>query len=252
MPFRRCIGAVFLLALAASTGFAFDHTHAAFSAVLKQQVNGGWVDYAGLKADANPLNDYLDQLAAVSEAEFNAWPEKERLAFLINLYNAATLKLIVDHYPVKSIKDIGGLLKGPWKQEVVRLFGKVTTLDELEHGVIRKKYDDPRAHFALVCAARGCPPLRPEAYVGARLDEQLDDQGRAFLAQSQKNRIEGGERTIYLSPIFKWFSGDFEKKSGSVLKFIEPYLSEKDRSVLSAAKIRYTDYDWSLNDKARN
>ena len=231
----------------------FDQTHAAFDRLLRQHVHDGWVNYTTLQADPKPLNAYLDSLAAVPEKEFTRWPEKQRLAFLINLYNATTLKLIVDNYPVKSIKKIGGFLSGPWKQKVVHLFGKLTTLGEVEHGIIRKQYPDPRAHFALVCAAKGCPPLRAQAYVASQLDEQLDDQGRIFLGQRQKNRVEAGARRIYLSPIFKWFSEDFEKKSGSVLKFVEPFLPEKDRGVLASGrlKIKYTDYDWSLNDQAR-
>lgn len=245
--------AMFALALALAHTAEFDQTHAAFNALLKKHVRDGWVDYAALKADPKPLNAYLDSLAALSEKDFNRWPEKERFAFLINLYNAATLKLIVDHYPVKSIKDIGGFLSSPWKQEVVRVFGKVTTLGEVEHGIIRARYHDARAHFALVCAAKGCTPLRAEAYVAARLDEQLDDQGRIFFGQAQKNRVDAGARTVYLSPIFKWFSEDFEKKSGSVLKFAEAFLPVKDRQALATGgfKIKYTDYDWSLNDQAR-
>lgn len=242
---------MFALTLVAAHPAEFNH--AAFDAMLKKNVRDGWVNYTALKADPKPLNSYLDTLAAVSEKDFNGWPEKERLAFLINLYNAATVKLIVDHYPVKSIKDIGGFLGSPWKQEVVRLFGKVTTLHEIEHGIIRKQYPDARAHFALVCAAKGCPPLRAEAFVAVRLDEQLDDQGRVFLAQTHKNRVEASARTIHLSPIFKWFSEDFEKQSGSVLKFLGPVLPEKDRRALAGGglKIKYTDYDWSLNDHAQ-
>ncbi|MEO6035617.1 MAG: DUF547 domain-containing protein [Verrucomicrobiota bacterium] len=229
-----------------------DQSHGKLDALLKSNVTDGWVDYGALKNKPAPLVEYLDALAVVKETEFNGWPEKERFAFLINLYNATTLKLIVDHHPVGSIKDIGGVFKGPWKQEVVRLFGKVTTLDNLEHGIIRKQYHDPRAHFALVCAAKGCPPLRSEAYVASRLDEQLDDQARVFLGQTAKNRVDANAHSLYLSPIFKWFSGDFEAKSGSVLKFLTPYFPEKDRNALAAGgfKIRYTDYDWSLNNKS--
>ena len=255
---KKFIGALVTFALALvvvplATAAEFDHTHAALDALLKRHVRDGLVAYSALKADPKPLQTYLDSLAAVSEQDFNRWPEKQRFAFLINLYNATTLKLIVDHYPVKSIKDIGGFLSSPWKQEVVRLFGQVTTLGEVEHGIIRAQYHDARAHFAVVCAAKGCTPLRAEAYVAARLDEQLDEQGRVFLGQRQKNRMDAGARTIYLSPIFKWFSEDFEKKSGSVLKFVELFVPAKDRQALagSGLKIKYTDYDWSLNDQAR-
>lgn len=242
---------LWLLLISLGDAAEFDQGHGKFDALLKQHVHDGWVDYAALKGSPKPLVEYLDQLAFVKESDFKLWPEKERFAFLINLYNAATLKLIVDHYPVASIKDIGGVFKGPWKQPVVRLFENVTTLDNLEHGIIRKQYRDPRAHFALVCAAKGCTPLRSEAYVASRLDEQLNDQARVFLGQSAKNRVDAGSHSLYLSPIFKWFSGDFEAKSGTVLKFLEPHFSEKNRKVLAGGgfKIRYTDYDWSLNDK---
>ncbi len=252
---------VFALALllAGEARAAFDQTHAAFDAVLKSHVADGRVNYAALKAAPQPLNACLATLAAVPEAEFKAWSEKDRLAFLFNLYNAATLKLIVDHYPVASIKKIGGLFNfgglgdGPWKQKVVRLFGQVTTLDHLEHGIIRKDYAEARAHFALVCAARGCPPLRAGAFVGARLDAQLDEQGKIFLGQSEKNRVDAAKRTLHLSPIFKWFAGDFETTAGSVEKFVAPYFAEASRAALTAGgfSISYTDYDWSLNDAAK-
>ncbi len=237
----------------------FDHTHIALDRLLKQHVADGWVNYTALKAAPQPLNAYLDTLAAVAEADFKAWPEKTRLAFLINLYNAATLKLIVDHYPVASIKKIGGLFNfgglgdGPWAQKVVRLFGRVTTLDHVEHGIIRKEYAEARVHFALVCAAVGCPPLRAEAWTGEKLESQLQEQGRIFLGQAVNNRVELKTNTLYLSPIFKWFAGDFETAAGSVEKFVTPFFPETARGALAAGgfKIRYTDYDWSLNDAAK-
>jgi len=235
-----------------SPAAGFDHAHAPFDRVLKAHVRDAAVDYAALKRDIKPLNDYLDALAAVSEADFIRWPQPERLAFLLNLYNAATLKLITDHHPVKSIKDIGGFLSGPWKQPVVRLFGETTTLEHVEHGLIRKRYAEPRAHFAMVCAAKGCPPLRAEAYTAARLDEQLNEQGRRFLAQAHKNRVDAAKRIVHLSPIFKWFSEDFEQPAGSVLKFVTPFFDDASRRALAEGKfsIRFTDYDWSLNDGA--
>ena len=232
---------------------AFDHRHGALDALLRQHVRDGSVDYASLQARPKPLDDCLDRLAAVTETEFNPWPEKDRLAFLINLYNAATLKLIADHYPVKSIKDIGGFFRGPWKQPVVRLFGRTITLDDLEHGIIRAQYPDARVHFALVCGAKGCPPLRAESYAGWQLDAQLDDQGRVFLAQSAKNRVEAAARTVWLSPLFKWFAEDFETAAGSMLQFVTPFFPEAARHALAGGdfKVDYTSYDWSLNDQAK-
>jgi hypothetical protein len=134
---------------------------------------------------------------------------------------------------------------------MVRLFGATTTLDFLEHKVLRKEYDDPRIHFALVCAAKSCPPLRSEAYQAGKLDEQLDDQGRKFLADPFKNRVDPREHVIYLSPIFKWYAGDFEKKAGMVLQFLKPFWPESVRQELERGdfKVRYREYDWSLNEE---
>ena len=231
----------------------FDHSHALLTGVLARHVKNSRVDYAALKAQPADLNLYLDQLAVVSKADFTQWSEPRQIAFLSNAYNAWTLRLIVDHYPVKSIKNIGGLLSGPWDQPVVRMFGEKLTLNTLEHGMLRANYNEPRLHFALVCAAKGCPPLRGEAYVETRLDEQLTDQARQFLATPDKNRVEANSRTVYLSPIFKWYGGDFEKKSGSVLAALKPYWPEKAAAALAQGgfRIRYTDYDWSLNEQGR-
>lgn len=235
-----------------ATAAEFDASHTAFDRVLKQRVHDGAVDYAGLKADPAPLAAYLDQLARVSEDDFEGWSDQAQLAFLINLYNATTLQLIVEHYPLKSIRSIGWLPGSAWKQQVVRLFGRTISLDDLEHGMIRPDYHEPRAHFALVCGARGCPPLRGEAFVGDRLGAQLEEQGRIFFRQSQKNRIDPTARVIYLSPIFKWFHEDFEGRAGSVVKFVAPYFPETigPASDIGTFEIRYTDYDWSLNDQA--
>jgi len=230
----------------------FDQSHAPFDNVLKSYVKDGRVNYTALKAHRQELDRFLDQVAAVSETGFKGWSEKQQIAFLVNAYNAYTLRLILDHYPVKSIKDIGTLFKGPWDQPVVHLFGRTLTLNTVEHKMLGKDYSEPRIHFALVCAAKGCPPLRGQAYVADRLDEQLDDQARQFLADSHENRVDASRRTVYLSPIFKWYGEDFEKKSGGVLRFLKPYWPEKERAISTDRfKIRYTDYDWSLNEQGK-
>lgn len=236
----------------ASAATDFDHSHAEFAIVLDAVVSDeGLVDYASLKADPSMLDKYLDRLAGVSETRFNEWREPQRIAFLINLYNAATLRLIINHYPVKSIKDIGGFLNGPWDQPVMRLFGETMDLNTVEHKILRKDYAEPRIHFALVCAAKGCPPLRGEPYVASRLDEQLDDQAKQFLANAQKNRVAAGTRTVYLSPLFNWYGEDFEKKSGSVLAFLKSYWPGNPPAGYEQFRIRYTDYDWSLNEQGK-
>jgi hypothetical protein len=249
---RMVIGLGLEVAAVSSPAAEFDQSHQLLDQVLHQYVKDARVDYKALKASPEELNRYLAQLAAVGKSEFKQWNEKQQLAFLINAYNASTLKLITDHYPVKSIKDIGSFLNGPWDQPVVKLFGQTITLNTLEHGILRKDYSEPRIHFALVCAAKGCPPLRSEAYLGARLDEQLDDQAKSFLAASSKNRVDAQNHVVYLSPIFKWYGEDFVKKAGSVLNFLQNYFPERDARELRQGefKIKYTDYDWSLNESS--
>jgi len=243
-------GAVFLATMASAV--EFDHTHALFNNVLVQYVKDARVDYASLETHPQELNRYLDQVAAVSEPEFKRWDESQQIAFLSNAYNAYTLRLIIEHYPVESIKDIGGFFNGPWDQPVVKLFGKTIDLNTVEHEILRVDYAEPRIHFALVCAAKGCPPLRSEAFVGIRLDEQLEDQERQFLATPDKNRIAAAERTVFLSPIFKWYGGDFGKEPGSVLAALKPYWPDMPGGLdYDDFKIRYTDYDWSLNEQPR-
>jgi hypothetical protein len=240
-----------MLAGGGAAGDSFDHMHKHWTDVLHRFVVNGSVDYAGLKADRSSLDGYLSELAAVTLREFQSWNANQQLAFLINLYNAETVQLIVDHYPVDSIKDIGGFLTKPWDLQCVHLFGKTVTLDTIEHGMIRKNYKEPRIHFVLVCAARGCPPLRSEAYVADRLDAQLDDQVLVFLNTPEKNRIDLENKALYLSPIFKWYGDDFQKYSRSVQYFLSHYYpKEYERALRDGAyEIYYTDYDWSLNDQ---
>lgn len=230
---------------------SFDHLHNRWTSVLRRFVVEGSVNYAGLKADRAGLDGYLRDAAAVKLREFQSWNTNQQLAFLINLYNAETVQLIVDHYPVDSIKDIGGLLSKPWDLKCVNLFGKTVTLDAIEHGMIRKNYSEPRIHFALVCAARGCPPLRSEAYVAEQLDAQLDDQVLTFLAAPEKNRIDLESKALYLSPIFKWYGDDFQKYTRGVQYFLSHYYPKAHERALrdGAYEIYYTDYDWSLNDQ---
>lgn len=157
MNIRITAGLTLILSLCGAARLGaqpFDHTHSAYGTLLRAHVVEGRVDYKALKAAPAALNGYLDVLAAVTKADFETWTQSQQLAYYFNLYNAATLKLIVDHYPVKSIKDIGGILSSPWDQRVVRLFGRAITLNNLEHDILRKDYNEPRLHMALVCAAK--------------------------------------------------------------------------------------------------
>ena len=252
IPIKLRIVASLVIGLtwASLAGFAagMDLTHGQLDAVLKSRVSEGRVDYSGLKSQPAELDRYLDSLAQTSWSEFKDWQASDRLAFLLNAYNAYTLRLIRDHYPLTSIRDIGNLLKGPWDQPVVRIYGETLSLDTLEHQLIRRNYREPRIHFALVCAAKGCPPLRAEAFVGARLEAQLNEQSQAFLRDTSKNRIEVEAKTIFLSPIFKWYQEDFDRHAGSVLAALKPHWPELP-TVTDGFRIRFTEYDWTLNDR---
>lgn len=253
-PWSRCAAGLAvigcLLGLELLQAAIFDPNHALLDRTLKAHVRDALVDYVGLKARRGDLDRYLEEVAEVQEGTFKAWEEAQQLAFLINTYNAATLQLVIDHYPVASIKKIGTWLKGPWDQPVVRLWGSMLTLNDLEHKILRVRYDEPRIHFALVCAARGCPPLRSEAYVASRLGAQLDDQARRFLAESEKNRVDVQGRTVYLSPIFRWYGEDFVKGPGSVLRALLPFWpASVAEQVDEDFKVRTTAYDWTLNER---
>jgi hypothetical protein len=236
------------LSIFASAG-SFDQSHAGLTEILGKHVSKSGVDYAGIKKESAALASYLDTVANVSETTFKQFGRDQQMAFLINLYNAATLKLVVDHYPLKSIKDIAASSGGPWKQPVVRLFGKARSLDYLENNILRPDYKDPRIHFAINCASIGCPPLRNEAFQATKLSTQLDEQTRLFLKDSSKNRIDLKNKTLHLSPIFDWFKGDFVGKSGSVEKFIAPYFDAADRAAIAKGgfTIKNSDYSWNLN-----
>ncbi|GAC1692065.1 MAG: hypothetical protein NVS9B3_10630 [Gemmatimonadaceae bacterium] len=234
----------------------FDHRR--FDVLLKSHVAQGMVDYGAFER----APDFATYLAALAAADPAAHPKSERLALWINAYNAYTIHLINKHHERNSIrnvnKSLGFLkLKGPWGEPLAVVGGHAYTLDQIEHDVIRKEFQEPRIHFALVCAAMGCPPLRNEAYTGAALDGQLEDQGRAFLRESPgKNRVDVASGTVYLSMIFNYYKKDFGGTDPSVAHFIAHWYSpgpERDLLESGRAKHEETSYDWTLNsqDKAR-
>ncbi len=233
--------------------FAFDHSHAAWDQWLKKfaKVSGPvtTVDYAGAKAKPELLKPYLSSLSAVTQAEYDAWTDTQKQAFLINVYNANTVSLITDNYPVKSIKDLGGIFSSPWKKKFFKLFGEEVHLDHVEHGLLRKNWSEPRVHFAVNCASKGCPALRGEAFTSAKLETQLEDSARQFLSDKSRNRWVEAENKFYLSKIFDWYGGDFVKKAGSVQSFVTPRMvPAKDAAKAAKAEISHLDYDWTLND----
>ena len=249
---RMILALMFLALLKGSISAAgFDHTHEEFSRILKAHVSSQHlVNYSRLKGSPAELKAYLKTLSKVSQKEFTRWNESQQIAYLLNLYNVQTLQLIIDNHPIASIKKIGWLPGAAWRKKFVPLFGKTVSLGHIEHEILRKNYEVPEIHFALVCAAKGCPPLRDEAYRADQLDKQLVEQGRRFLANPAKNRVDVGNRRVHLSPIFKWFDEDFEKKSGSVIGFIQDYLPRAvSKQLRPDFRIEYTDYDWALNEQ---
>ena len=224
----------------------YAYSTRSYSNVLKHNVSNGLVNYSAIKSHPKDLYEYLKQTALVTKKEFDKWSKNEQLAFLINLYNAQTLDLIANNYPVKSIKDIASDSNGPWELPIVSLFGERITLNALEHEVIRKNYPDARVHFTLVCAAIGCPVLINTPYEAEILDSQLDKQTKVFLSDKDKNSIDTSGKVLRLSTIFDWFKEDFIAQSGSVITFVNPYFNNQ---ATAEFEIEYTNYDWSLNDQ---
>lgn len=239
--------------------------HELWDTLLKRHVvaiNNGHsteADYEGFGKESNVLKQYLSQLAGVTEAQFNRWSKNDQLAFLINAYNAYTVELILSRYPdLSSIRDLGGFLSSPWKQDIGPLLGKERTLDEIEHQLIRgeNKYHEPRIHFAVNCASVGCPALREEAYTGEKLDRQLAEQTQRFLSDRSRNHID--DETLTVSKIFDWYRDDFEMgwqgrtRLADFLALYHEALSltsaQTDALVKGKIDIEFADYDWSLND----
>ena len=258
---------VLAVAISLSSVAAYaDFNHQSWDSLLGKNVtmtNGGKasvVNYAGMKADKSKLTSYLKAAGKVSKSEFNGWNKNEQLAFLINVYNAGTVDLVLTKYPnIKSIKDIGSVVSSPWKQEFIPLLGKTRSLDDIEHNLIRgsKRYNDPRIHFAVNCASIGCPALQDDAFTGKRLDSQLEQATSKFLADSSRNRLKGS--TLEISPIFKWYKEDFAtnwRGTKNLQGFLGRYSSSLGLSKTQTAnlkqgkiKIDYTTYNWNLNKK---
>jgi hypothetical protein len=243
-----------------------DQQYSGWDALTKKHVH--WLadqsqsrtDYAGLKADHAQLAQVLAELSAVTQAEFDSWPQDQQKAFLINAYNAFTVELILTQYPdLKSIKELGSFFQSPWKKKFFTLLGSEHHLDWIENDMLRPRYQDPRIHVGINCASIGCPGLRNEAYTGAKLDAQLDDSMLRFLADKTRNRYRDGK--LEVSAIFKWFAEDFEKghkgfkQVNDVFARYAAQLST-DASVQAAIRsksvpLTYLSYDWALNDIAR-
>lgn len=244
-----------------------------YSKVLKTYVDEkGKVSYRKLKENKSEMNVFLDKLKKLEPEDYQTWNDEEKIVLWINAYNALTLEAILDHYPLKdssfrtrkyprnSIRQISGV----WDKIKYPVMGKEITLDHIEHKILRKEFQEPRIHVALVCAARGCPPLRQEPYKAEMLNDQLDDQTRRFLSNDKNFLINEKQRLVYLSSIFKWYGKDFissyvpttgfkghRRQERAVLHFISLYLQEEDRKLLEEGSysIKYLNYDWTLNEQ---
>lgn len=249
---------VFLLI---SCGFVHGQIidHSAFDVVLRAHATATGVDYSPLKANRAGLDRYVAQLGTVSAKTFDGWKRDEKIAFLINAYNAIVLQQVIDDYPIERSTRAAALVRpansvwqidGFFNELKHRLIGRDVTLDHIEHEWLRARLKEPRIHFALVCAAKSCPPLRNEAYRADKLSAQLDDQARQFLNDRERNRFASAGAE--LSEIFKWFGEDFGGERG-LRQFLARYLNAELASRIKSSDyaISYTDYDWTLNDISR-
>jgi hypothetical protein len=233
----------------------------------------GGVDYRGLKAHRAELDAFIRSLGDVDPKTIAGWPAPERMAFWINAYNLITLQRIVDHYPIQRGGIISGFqypknsirqIDGVWDRLATRVAGQDMTLNHIEHEILRKEFREPRIHAALVCAGKGCPPLRNEAFTQDRLSDQLDDQCRRFLSSPEKFNVDPAKKVVRLSPILKWYGGDFTgvynqhgeirghgPAEGAVLDFASRYISAEDTSFIrtQSYSVEFLDYDWSLNER---
>ena len=222
--------------------YGFDHSHGGLALILKNHIKivdkQSLINYQAIKKNPQGLETYLKKVSAVSKNEYEKWSSNKKLAFLINAYNAFTIKLIISNYPVKSIKDIGSFFSGPWDKKFFTLLGKKRNLDWIEHKKIRVDFKEPRIHFALVCASISCPNLKATPYTENELDLLLEGSTHFFLNDTKKNYIR--KDTLYVSKIFKWYEGDFK----NVKEFVLNRLNTKSE----ARDINYIDYNWDLNE----
>ncbi len=226
-------------------GLQFDHSDLA--AVLSRFVDvDGWVDYAGLAADTTSLDRYIEALAT---APFEELGRDEKLALLINGYNAFTLRLILDHYPLDSIKDIPSDQR--WDGRTWNFAGHQWTLSDIEHKQIRPKFKEPRVHFAINCASIGCPPLADEPFLASRIDEQLDEQMRYTHSHDRWLRFDAESNTVWLTKLYDWYGGDFEQVSGTALAFAADHAPALKQAIDSGKtpQVKWLDYSWKLNDQ---
>jgi hypothetical protein len=235
---------------------AFASDYSSLQRFLDLYLKGGLVNYSAIQADPSLFHAVVFQFENVKKKEYDQWSEDEKKAFWINAYNIEAIKLVLDHYPLKRSLGLQAIrypassiqqIPDVWNQEALTILGKKVSLNDIENEILRKEFQDPRIHFAIVCASLGCPVLRDEPYVFDRLDSQLNDAVTKFMQNSKKFNYDIDNNTFYLSPIFKWFKQDFEKVGGPIA-FIKQHILQHN-NLPDDAKIQWLDYDWSLNEQ---
>ncbi|MCC6475842.1 DUF547 domain-containing protein [bacterium] len=242
--FRR-LGLFFglLALLSASRALAFDHGFGTYQAVLSRFAQGGRVDYAGLAADQAGLDGFLAECAEVSFEQYRAFTKQQQMAFMVNLYNAALLKLVVSHWPIESVNLIGGLFSSAWNEKFVRLFEHTVALGHLEHDILRVEFKEPRLHFVMARGSVGGPLLSDSAYVSDLFLKRLSEAEREFLTtRPDENRFQND--TLYVSPLFRWYREDFGSEDGMRQLFRTYYPDVKPET-----PVVFTDWDWTLNKR---
>ena len=234
-----------------------------YASVLSKYVDkNGLVNYAELSARRQALTAFTVSLAAVDAEELDDWDKNDRMAFWINAYNALTLLLILDHYPIEQTSDDYPAnsiqqIPGAFDKVKFQVAGKDYSLNNIENDILRKRFNEPRIHMALVCAAMSCPPLRRAPYLGADAGKQLDDQARRFV--NIDTVIDGEAKVVNVSPLFDWFKDDFMMAYGgddatkelAIITFLKRYIDEEHKSFIGGGKFKlgFHDYDWSLNEQ---
>ena len=231
---RQILTSLFLMLSFALLGQ--KNIHEQWTSALKNYVdNEGNVNYAKWKNDTTALDNYISSLEENPPAEY--WSKNDSLAYFINAYNAVTVKLILDNYPLKSIRN----LVTPWRFKRFNLNEKKVSLDHIEHNIL-KKMGEPRIHFAINCASASCPKLLNKAFYSHTMEKQLEAVTKDFINDKKRNLI--GEKEMSVSRIFQWFAGDFGTKKERYA-FIRRYAQDP---VAKNAKVRFLKYDWSLNE----
>ena len=233
---------IFIVLIAIFTLSQVNAQTSIYNNLLQKHVtDNGIVDYKSFKADEAKLDTYISYLEQTTPA--SSWSENKQKAFWINAYNAYTIKLILENYPLKSIMDIKQDGKTAWKISFAKVGGKTYTLDHIEHEILRKNLFDPRIHVGVNCASVSCPKLGNVAFTEENVHANLDELMKEFINDSSRNKITNNK--VQISSIFDWFKEDFTK-NGSVIDYLNKY---SNTEINPNAKISYLKYDWSLNNK---